>query len=52
MTKRPPKGKATGSSDDDDDTGELTRIVGGEAAGVAATLPDDGLCVDILALGR
>ena len=37
--------------DDNDDTGELTRIVGGEAAGVAATLPD-GLSVDILALGR
>ena len=37
--------------DDDDDTGELTRIVGGEPAGVAATLPD-GLSVDILALGR
>ena len=37
--------------DDDDGTGELTRIVGGEAASIAATR-QDGLSVYILVLGQ
>ena len=41
----------TFGDDDDDDNAVLTRLHDGQAAGVAATLPDGVLC-DVLAIGR